>query len=179
LRLRLRYCPTAFKRVGVNSILLYLFWLALAGFESAAMYYGLIVVAACQLIFAPRLKLFRDLRYDPGSLNAFLRFCLAFSLSLLSSNIDVASRVINPRLPIAPGILEIKTRLKADLAIMLISYAITLTPGTIMIETRDDSLFIHAINVDSAEAVAAVEKTISIYEKYLRRMFVESDQSDL
>ncbi|MDZ4121981.1 MAG: Na+/H+ antiporter subunit E, partial [Candidatus Cloacimonadaceae bacterium] len=102
---------------------------------------------------------------------AFFGFCAAFSISLLSSNLDVASRVVNPRLPIAPGILEIKTALTADLAIMLISYAITLTPGTIMIETREDSLFIHAINVDSARAVAAIKKTISTYEKYLSRMF--------
>lgn len=169
--MQLPCAPATVRRILVNSVLLYLFWLALAGFESGAMLYGVLVVAVCQLIFAPRLRLFRDLRYDLGAFIAFFRFCLSFSHSLLSSNIDVAARVINPRLPIAPGILEIKTALKADLAIMLISYAITLTPGTIMIETRDDSLFIHAINVDSPQAVLAIETTIATYEKYLTRMF--------
>lgn len=168
--MQLPCAPATVRRILVNSVLLYLFWLALAGFESGAMLYGVLVVAVCQLIFAPRLRLFRDLRYDLGAFIAFFRFCLSFSHSLLSSNIDVAARVINPRLPIAPGILEIKTALKADLAIMLISYAITLTPGTIMIETRDDSLFIHAINVDSPQAVSAIETTIATYEKYLTRM---------
>ncbi len=161
----------ALTRILVNTILLYIFWLALVGFELWAMVYGVVVVIVCQFFFAPRLKLFHELRYDLGSLCAFLCFCFNFASSLLSSNIDVASRVIKPSLPIAPGILEIKTKLKADLAIMLISYAITLTPGTIMIETRDDSLFVHAINVDSEEAVAKIHATISLYEKYLGRMF--------
>lgn len=160
------------RRVLVNTILLYAFWVALAGFERGGLLFGGLVVIVCQLLFAPRLKLFRDLRYDPGSAYAFLCFCGAFSQSLFSSNIDVAMRVINPRLPIAPGILEIKTALKADLAIMLVSYAITLTPGTIMIETRDDSLFVHAINVDSVEAVDAIKATISRYERFLSRMFI-------
>ncbi len=161
----------ALKRIIVNTVLLYIFWLALVGFELWSMLYGVVVVLICQLFFVPRLRLFHHLRYDWKSFCAFFCFCFAFARSLLSSNIDVAARVVNPRLPIAPGILEIKTELKADLAIMLISYAITLTPGTIMIETRDDSLFIHAINVDSPASVDSIHRTIAVYEKYLGRMF--------
>lgn len=161
----------ALIRILVNSILLYVFWLALVGFELWSMLYGILVVLVCQLFFAPRLKIFHELHYDLKALCAFICFSFNFARSLLSSNLDVAFRVVKPSLPIAPGILEIKTKLKADLAIMLISYAITLTPGTIMIETRDDSLFVHAINVESEEAVAKIHETISIYEKYLGRMF--------
>lgn len=158
-------------RVIINAALLMVFWLALSGLEPASVGLGVLIVAICYMIFGKRLTILRSLRYEPRALLAFGGFCLVFIQNLLASNLDLALRVINPRLPIAPGILEVETALRAPLAIMLISYAITLTPGTIMIECAEGKLFVHAINVQSETAIAQIKDTIAQYESYLMRLF--------
>ena len=88
-------------------------------------------------------------------------------MELIKSNLDVARRVISPSIPINPGIVEIKTNLKSGIGRMLLANSITLTPGTLTVDIKDDRLFIHWIDVSSSETGAATKEISGKFEKYL------------
>jgi multicomponent Na+:H+ antiporter subunit E len=89
----------------------------------------------------------------------------------LKSNIDVALRVLSPGLQIKPGIVKIRTALKSDAARVFLANSITLTPGTMTVEMRDDVLYIHWIEVGAEDPVAAAQKIIGPFEFFLARIF--------
>ena len=73
---------------------------------------------------------------------------------VVKANIDVARRIVDPKLPVSPRIFEVETRLRTDFLRALYANSITLTPGTIAVDVRDDSILVHAL---TAEGQAALE----------------------
>lgn len=90
---------------------------------------------------------------------------------IIIANIDVAYRVIHPKIPIKPGIVIIKTGLKQDLAKMILANSITLTPGTFTLDIQDDLLLVHWINVKTENTDEATDIIGKRFEKYLRIIF--------
>lgn len=104
-------------------------------------------------------------------IRAFVQYIPVFLRELIKSNLDVAFRVINPSLPIKPGIVEVKTKLKSPIGRLVLANSITLTPGTLTVETKDDSLFIHWIDVSSPDIEAATQEIVSKFEGYLEIIY--------
>ena len=77
----------------------------------------------------------------------FLCYVPYFLYYCLRANVDVAYRVIHPDLPIRPGIVKVKTRLRTDLAKTFLANSITLTPGTLTVDIDGPYLYVHCINV--------------------------------
>ena len=73
-----------------------------------------------------------------------------FFYECFKANLDVAYRVVHPKMPIKPGIVAIRTSLKSDVGKLLLANSITLTPGTLTVDISGDYLFIHWINVKSS-----------------------------
>lgn len=90
---------------------------------------------------------------------------------IIIANIDVAYRIIHPKMPINPGIVIIKTELKQDLAKMILANSITLTPGTFTLDIIEDKLLIHWINVKTENTDKATELIGKRFEKYLKVIF--------
>ena len=103
-------------------------------------------------------------------LNAFA-FLGVFLWELVLANLNVARLVFSPRIDIRPGIVEIKTRLKSPMGRMALANAITLTPGTLVVDIQDDSLFIHWIVVSSEDPEAATREIAGRFEKYLEVIY--------
>lgn len=57
---------------------------------------------------------------------------------IIKANVDVAYRVLHPRIPIRPGIVVIRTSLKSNVAKLILANSITLTPGTFTLDVVDD-----------------------------------------
>ncbi len=104
-------------------------------------------------------------------LNALVIYLFVFLKELIKSNLDVAFRVIKPSLPIKPGIVEVKTTLRSPLGRLVLANSITLTPGTLTVETKGDSLFIHWIDVSSPDIEAATQEIVHKFEKYLEVIY--------
>ena len=69
-----------------------------------------------------------------------------FLWSMAKANIDVAGRVITGR--IRPGIVRVPTGLKTDFGLSLLANSVTLTPGTLSVDTDDKrNLYVHCINL--------------------------------
>ena len=80
-------------------------------------------------------------------------------------------RVISPSLPINPGIVEVKTKLKTGIGRLALANSITLTPGTLTVDIKEDSLFIHWIDVTSTDIEGATKNIVANFEKYLEVIY--------
>ncbi|MFQ6136343.1 MAG: Na+/H+ antiporter subunit E [Candidatus Hydrothermarchaeales archaeon] len=73
---------------------------------------------------------------------------------IIKSNIQVARIVLDPKMPISPGIVKFKTGLKKDLIKVTLANSITLTPGTFTIDIIGDTYYVHAITTHRPEEYA-------------------------
>ena len=120
--------------------------------------------------------MFTSRPYQFGHLSRYLWFCYYVPLFLwecLKANVDVALRVANPRLPIRPGIVKVKTILKSDTALTFLANSITLTPGTLCVDIKPEKgiLYIHWIDVKSEDVNTATQLIVNRFEKILKRIF--------
>lgn len=100
-------------------------------------------------------------------------YIILFLWECFKANIDVALRVIKPGLPINPGIVKVKTRLKSDTALTFLANSITLTPGTLCVDIRaqEGVLYIHWIDVKSEDLQKATQLIVDKFEHVLERIF--------
>ena len=101
----------------------------------------------------------------------FLFYIPVFFWEMIKANFDVAYRVVHPKMPIRPGIVQIKTNLKSDIAKLILGNSITLTPGTLTVEIVKDNLLIHWINVKTKDIEKATDIVGGRFEKYLKVIF--------
>jgi len=118
--------------------------------------------------------IYSKLGFPPLSIKRILFFFVYIIVlfgEIIKANLDVAYRIIHPRMPIKPGIVVIKTRLKSDIAKMILANSITLTPGTFTLDVIGDELLIHWINVKTEDIDEATNIIGHRFEKYLRIIF--------
>ena len=103
----------------------------------------------------------------------FVFYLPKFLWECFKANIDVAYRVIHPALPINPGIVKVKTKLKTDTALTFLANSITLTPGTMSVDIDKDNgvLYIHWINVIDKDVKKATEDIVEKFEHILTKIF--------
>ncbi len=104
----------------------------------------------------------------------FIRYYLpVFLREVIKANIDVAYRVLHPKLPINPGIVKVKTKLKKDIALTFLANSITLTPGTMTVDIDKEKgvLYIHWINVEAKDVEGATEIIVKRFENILEKIF--------
>jgi len=77
----------------------------------------------------------------------FLYYIPVFLWQMIRSNIDVAYRVLSPSMPIDPGIIKIRTKLKSDVSKSLLANSLSLTPGSTTVDIIGDKIFIHCIDM--------------------------------
>ena len=101
----------------------------------------------------------------------FLRYIPVFFYHMLLANLDVMYRVLHPDLPINPGIVKVKTKLKSKSGRAALCNAITLTPGTLSLDISDEFIYIHWINVKSSDIESATKAIVDKFEPMLERIF--------
>ncbi len=98
---------------------------------------------------------------------AIVKLFIRFNIELWLSTVTVIRQVSRPKLDIEPGIFRVKTILKNDWEITLLSMLITLTPGSVVMEVAPDDgiLYIHAM--DASEFNTSIVKTMRKFEKVI------------
>ena len=94
-----------------------------------------------------------------------------FTWEMIKANLHVASIVLNPKMPINPGIVKIKTNLKSPVARVWLANSITLTPGTLSLDIDGQYLYIHWITVGAEDVEGATKEIAGTFEKILEAMF--------
>jgi len=88
-----------------------------------------------------------------------------FIKEVIIANFKIALIVLNPKMPINPKFIKGKINLKSNIGKLILANSITLTPGTLSADIKDDELLIHCVKVeDSAEHI------ILKFEKYISRI---------
>ncbi len=127
-------------------ILLMAFWLLI----SASVDWQHILVGAifCSIltVFWSNLTISEKYKTDFSLKQIYLliRYLILLAIEVISANITVALIVLNPRMPISPGIVIMRCDLERSLIRVLYVNSITLCPGTITVELEGNLLIVHA-----------------------------------
>ena len=109
--------------------------------------------------------------FNPVRLYWMVVYAFVFGAYVIKANFDVAYRVLNIYLPIRPGIVKVKTRLKCDMARTFLANSITLTPGTLTVDLIGEDIYVHWINITSDDPEKETEIIVSRFEDLLERIF--------
>jgi len=111
--------------------------------------------------------------FQPRRYFWFVFYLGVFIWECLKANIDVAIRVLHPKLPINPGIVRVKTSLKTETAITFLANSITLTPGTFSVDIDEEEgyLYIHWIDVKTKDIEEASRLIVKKFEQILKEVF--------
>lgn len=138
-------------------IILLLFWFLMS--PSSDLTNILIGVGCCLGItyfWSPDLfKPGHPMRFSPKQLGLLALYLGHLVYNIVVANIHVAMIILNPKMPISPGFILVKTKLEKDFSRTLYANSITLTPGTITINLNKDRLLVHALTEESAKDVSA------------------------
>ncbi len=133
---------------------------------------GLIAAAIVSLLFHDILPKEHHVFISPVRIFWFILYIPVFFYYVMVANLDVVYRALHPQMPINPGIVKIKTRLKTESGITALANSITLTPGTLTVDLTDDGyLYVHWINVKSTDIQQATEHIASKFEWFLEKIF--------
>jgi multicomponent Na+:H+ antiporter subunit E len=79
---------------------------------------------------------------------------------------------LDPKLPIRPGIVRVRTKLKSPLARLILANSITLTPGTFVVDIQEDIIYVHWIEVCCEDDPQAITENIAgPFEKILAKIY--------
>ena len=76
---------------------------------------------------------------------------------IVKANVDVARRILNPRLDISPTLIKVRGSQRDDVGRVTYANAITLTPGTVSIDIVGREITVHAISREAADQLARGE----------------------
>ncbi len=160
-----------FKRSILLYLFLFLIWFLFTGFKTQELIASAVVCLIITIIYNARALAFEELRLTPKSLLYSILYVFIFLIELIKSNFDVAFRVANPKLPIHPGIVKVRTKLKSKMGKLILANSITLTPGTLTVETRDEFFYIHWINISTDNIDDTSREIVARFERYLEVIF--------
>lgn len=158
----------SFKARIVLLVLALLVWFLLTyPFNMQELIAGGTAALVILLIPLPGIDILGDLRWTPRAFIYGIGYFFFFLGELVKANLDVAFRVLHPALPIEPGVVKVKTRLKTRLGRILLANSITLTPGTITLDVDGEDYYIHWIKVQGVHDKERTEKIVAGFERYL------------
>lgn len=125
------------------TVLLFVMWMVLtSNFQIANIVVGLGVSFSIALLYT---KLFMHKAFEFISPFWFMVYLYVLLKNLILSNIRISKRVLSRDMKLSPAIVAVKTDLESDWKKLLLANSITLTPGTLTLDIKDDTLFIHDI----------------------------------
>ncbi len=133
---------------------------------------GVIAAAIVSLLFHEILPKEHHVFISPVRIFWFLLYIPVFFYYVMIANLDVVYRALHPKMPIKPGIVKIKTKLKTESGITALANSLTLSPGTLTVDLTDDGyMYIHWINVKSDDVEQASKHIAHKFEWFLEKIF--------
>ncbi len=144
-----------------------LVWLLLMwDISPASLVIGMIVALAAALIHGAELTRRPERAINPIHYFWLIYYVPIFLVEMVKANFDMAYRVLHPALPINPGLVKFRTKLKSETGRTLLGNSLTLTPGHTTVDIIRDELYIHCIDI-SRPTQAIAEK----FENIIARIF--------
>jgi len=128
-------------------LVLFASYVLLAGFNAYELMLGAVVSLVLTMILTSYTSYTIDYRFPVRLLVFIFAYVPLFIWQLLLANLDVARRVLSPKIPLNPGFVKIKTNLEGDFAKLTLANSITLTPGTLSVDVNGDDIYVHTVDV--------------------------------
>jgi len=139
------------------SAVLFVFWIVISGsLEVAGLATGLVLSVLIATITSRVLWTEQDAPLLTGrQVLRFFTYTGFLIKEIVSANIYVAEKVLDPRLPIDPVIVQHTTALKRPVSHTALANSITLTPGTLTVDLDDSTYHVHCLGREFAEDIAS------------------------
>jgi multicomponent Na+:H+ antiporter subunit E len=153
-------------------LVLFVIWMvANSALSVAVAVTGGVITGVLAYIFAISTDAWRNIRWTPASLYHFLAYTGTFVVELVRANISMMSYVYARRIDIRPGVVKVRTRLKSPIGRLALANSIALTPGSLVLDLKDDTLFIHWLDVQSTDVDEATRALVAPFETHLEKVF--------
>ena len=140
-----------------------------SNFELSNIIVGLMIVTGIVKLIRPR-RLPTDLRHLPSSVFALMRYLVKLVYDVIASGIQVARIVMDPGLPIKPGIVSISSECESEMGTALSAHAITLAPGEMVVE-MDEKGVMYTSCLDTTNSEKYIEDAQKIRKDLLQKIF--------
>ncbi|MGF6478006.1 Na+/H+ antiporter subunit E [Paraburkholderia sp. JPY419] len=153
-------------------VILFVIWMvANASLAVEPALVGLVITLVVARVFVSSSEAWRRLRLTPAAPYHFAAYSVTFIVELVRANLNVMALVYSPRIDIKPGIVKVRTRLQTPLGRLALANSIALTPGSLVMDIRDDILFIHWLDVKTTDIDEATNALVTPFEKHLEKVF--------
>lgn len=162
---------TRFQNSVGAGVILFAFWMLLSGqFDAFHLTLGAICCALVGYLFHD--LLFANARVGDMRVVAarFIVYIPWLIQQIVLSNFHVAALVLRRKMPIDPQIVTFKTKLETDISSVTLANSITLTPGTITMDIKDGTFYVHALDQKVVDDLNAGEM-----EDRVAHIFMEAD----
>lgn len=151
---------------------LLLFWVMLMNTLAAdVLIVGVVASLGIALLFRNGLSFFTEFRATPQAFIAGVGYFAFFFRALVRANLRLTTIVLSPDLPINPGIVKVRTRLRSRMGRLMLANSITLTPGTLTVELDGEWIYVHWVTMTADDVDAATEEIVTGFEQYLEVMY--------
>ena len=140
-----------------------------SNFELSNIIVGLMIVTGIVKLIRPR-RLPMDWRRLPSSVFALMRYLVTLVYNVIVSGIRVARIVMDPALPIKPGIVSIPSEYESEMGTALSAHAITLAPGEMVVE-MDEKGVMYTSCLDTTNSEKYIEHAQKIRKDLLQKIF--------
>jgi len=90
---------------------------------------------------------------------------------MVKANIDIFFRVFRRVIPIRPGIVRARLNIENPRARSIVANSITLTPGTLTVDMKDDLIFIHWVFLPDGDVHSRTQKMVDSFANRLEKIF--------
>lgn len=130
---------------------------------------GLALSVAIAMVMQPGSATLRPSQWS-GAIWAIVQHTFLLLIDVVKCGIGVARIVIDPKLPIKPGIVAVKPHSRNTAVIALSAHAITITPGEQVIEIgKDGTMYTHCLDAETSGKTADGAQAARL--KLLQRIF--------
>ena len=132
---------------------------------------GAVITLALAYVFTSTSDAWRRIRWTPAGFYHFLVYSGTFLVELVKANIAMMRVVYAPRIDIHPGVVKIRTRLKSPIGRLALANTIALTPGSLVLDIKGETLYIHWLDVQTTDIDKATEALAGPFETHLEKVF--------
>jgi multicomponent Na+:H+ antiporter subunit E len=102
--------------------------------------------------------------YSKKGILLYVRYVYHLIIEIVKANIDVAKIVLSKNMDIQPHFFKVPLNIKKDLNKVIYANAITLTPGTLSVDIKDDYILVHALTSAAANGIEGSVLELGINE---------------